>query len=604
MWDICLFIVAGLIATSLFLAFLMMLFRNKAPEIFDSAKILVVGVVSSAVTLFIPIYHNIFVAEKLSEPVKAIMTALVSLHNTIRLFVVDGDFDFITENLKRNEVEGITYTAYCVLFSILFVVAPALTFSFVLSFFKNVSAYAKYYLSLKSGVYIFSELNENSLALARDIRKNHKRNSLLVFTDVFDNDDEKSYELIHHAKVLGAVCFKKDITTIKFGKLNPLVKFNFFIIGEDYNENIGQALKLGEKYKYKKNTNMYVCSTKVESEALLSNVLVSKENEKRRIHMKIRRVNDVYSLIMRTLYETGYEKVFSTAVEDENGIKWINALVVGMGQHGTEMTKSLAWFCQMDGYRLRVNAMDIDKKAESKFKSLCPELMDDDYNDHFDVDGEAGYSIKVHSEVDVDTEEFDKFVCGLPQITYVFVALGDDEKNVATAIKLRSLFLRKGYKPAIQTIVYNTEKKNSLIGIKNYGKQEYEIDFIGDIKSSYSEKVIMNSDIENKALARHLNWGDEASFWQYDYNRKSSMASAVHREMKIKCKIPGIEKEPKEREEAELWNIRKLEHNRWNAYMRSEGYVHGKERNDLAKVHHLLVPFVELPLKEQVKDDD
>ena len=75
------------------------------------------------------------------------------------------------------------------------------------------------------------------------------------------------------------------------------------------------------------------------------------------------------------------------------------------------------------------------------------------------------------------------------------------------------------------------------------------------------------------------------------------------------CGMPGIEKEPTERLEKELWDLRILEHRRWNAYMRAEGYVYGgtveKEgRNDLAKTHNCLVPFDMLPLKEQEKDDD
>lgn len=52
--------------------------------------------------------------------------------------------------------------------------------------------------------------------------------------------------------------------------------------------------------------------------------------------------------------------------------------------------------------------------------------------------------------------------------------------------------------------------------------------------------------------------------------------------------------------------IAELEHKRWNAYMRSEGYVyvHGEKRNDMAKIHHLMIPFNELPPKEQEKDID
>ena len=61
----------------------------------------------------------------------------------------------------------------------------------------------------------------------------------------------------------------------------------------------------------------------------------------------------------------------------------------------------------------------------------------------------------------------------------------------------------------------------------------YEIEFVGDIKTSYSREVILNSEVESKALERHLQWGKEESFWAYEYNNRSSIASAIHQKMKI-----------------------------------------------------------------------
>ena len=53
--------------------------------------------------------------------------------------------------------------------------------------------------------------------------------------------------------------------------------------------------------------------------------------------------------------------------------------------------------------------------------------------------------------------------------------------------------------------------------------------------------------------------------------------------MKEYCRIPGIEKTACERTEQELNAIRVLEHMRWNAYMRADGYTYSPSRNDLAK---------------------
>lgn len=599
MWTIFLTISIIVLLGAIGLAIVKGKSRYKSGRVLAPSKILFIGVVISSVVLFIPIYYEIFQASDCG----VFETVLISIHNMIRLFIVDGEFEFITSGLA--DAPPSVFRAYTFVFSILFVLAPVLTFGFVLSFFKNVSAYKRYITHYNSDVYIFSELNEKSLALANSLYNNNSKKRLFIFTDVFEREEEQSYELIEKAKELGAICFKKDIITIDFSFHSSKSALSFFAIGEDQSENISQALKIIDKLKYRDNTNLYVFSTQVEAEILLANAF--ENNGDKPMLIKVRRVNEVQSLINRNLYENGFEKIFSGAYPNEDGVKKINAVVIGMGQHGTEMTKALSWFCQMDGYEVEINSFDKDKNAKDKFLSLCPELMS--FSGKTDIPGDAKYTLSIHAGIDVDTATFDSIIESLPRTTYVFVALGNDEKNISVAVKLRAMFERMKYTPVIQTVVYNSEKKEALTDVKNFKGSPYKIDFIGDMKSSYSEEVILDSDVEKEALNRHMKWGEESEFWRYDYNYKSSIASAIHRKMKILCKIPGIEKDPKDRTEKELWALRVLEHRRWNAYMRSEGYVYGgtiekSGRNDLAKMHNCLVPFDELPLKEQEKDDD
>ncbi len=592
-WIIFFIISASVLVCSVAAAIVYGKKRYKSGRILDPLKLLFAGVIVSSVLLFIPIYWGTFK----SSDCGIIETLLISFHNMIRLFMVDGEFEFITDNLSGTT--GWTTKAYTVLFAILFASAPVLTFVFVLSFFKNLSAYKRYFFHLKPQVFIFSELNEKSLALAQSLYGGNPKKRLFVFTNISEKSEDQIYELIEKAKELGAILFKKDIISVNFLFCIKRSQLNFFTIRENYSENITQSLKIIGNGKYGENSNLYVFSTQIESEILLDNAF----DEGASSRIKVRRVNETQSLINRTLYDTGFEKIFEKAVDSGDSVKKINAVVIGLGQHGTEMTKALSWFCQMDGYEVTINSFDIDEMAEDRFRSLCPELMDDEHNRN-DVDGEAAYKIKIHSGIDVDTKKFDDTVMQLPTPTYVFVALGNDEKNISCAIKLRTVFERAGYAPAIQAVVYDSDKKEALADIKNFKKQEYLIDFIGDLKSSYSEEVILSQEVEEKALARHKKYGDEQSFWQYDYNYKSSVASAIHYKMKCNCKIAGITKETKDRTEEELWAIRKLEHRRWNAYMRSQGYVFGEARYDLAKQHHCLVPFDKLPLEEQIKDDD
>ena len=94
------------------------------------------------------------------------------------------------------------------------------------------------------------------------------------------------------------------------------------------------------------------------------------------------------------------------------------------------------------------------------------------------------------------------------------------------------------------------------------------------------------------------------SFWRYDYNYRSSVASVIHSKMKKECNIPGSTKSISERTDAEKRFFRELEHKRWNAYVRSDGFVYAPIRDKLAKTHNLLVPFDKLTYEEQIKDDN
>lgn len=572
--------------------------KYKAGRLLDPTRILFMGIILTSLILFLPIYNSTFSENDKCGPFHIFF---LSVHNMIRLFVVDGDFDIITKNVPQDPAW--VYVAYTGLMSILFVLAPILTFGFVMSFFKNASAYKNYFYHYNSNVYIFSKLTEKSLALAEDLHKKPE-GRFFVFTEVLENEEGKNYDLVEKARALGAVCFKNDIVGINFSFHNKNREINFFVIGEDETENVNQALKLINKIGGRKNTNLYVFSAQMETEILLAQAYNDYGGTQ---NIKVRRINNVQSLVLRNLYENGYEKIFQPAYDDGTGVKKINAVVVGMGQHGTEMTKALSWFCQMDGYLAEIHALDLDDRAEEKFTSQCPELMK--FSGKLDIEGDAKYTIRIHSGMDVDTISFDNLIASLPETTYVFVALGNDEKNISTAVKLRMIFERLGIKPVIQAVIYNSDKKEALKDAENYNGGRYNIDFVGDIKTSYSENVVLGSDVEKQALQRHMQWGEERKFWQYNYNYKSSVASAIHKKMKIECGIPGIEKTPKDRTKEELWAIRTLEHCRWNAYMRSEGYVYSgsiekSTRNDLAKKHHCLVPFKDLPLKEQEKDDD
>ena len=123
-------------------------------ENFDSRKrfflapfhVFLIGFFIAAVVLFYPVYYTDFL-ESDQGFVKVIKSVLLSIHNVLRLFVLDGEFDNIRDLLSDStRVESSVGAVYTIYAAIIYIAAPALTAGVVLSFFKGASAFIKFSL--------------------------------------------------------------------------------------------------------------------------------------------------------------------------------------------------------------------------------------------------------------------------------------------------------------------------------------------------------------------------------------------------------------------------------------------------------------------------
>lgn len=433
--------------------------------------------------------------------------------------------------------------------------------------------------------------------MAESIKKSRPQ-TLIVFTDVYNESGETAGELQSAARDLGAACFKQDIAALRVSSHKRTNRIRFFIIGENEDENMRQASWLINAYGNISGMELYLFSDSVESSLLLQSISVD--------GMKIRRIDENKSFITQLLYDRGAD-LFQNAVLHTNGKKEISAVILGLGHYGTEMLKALSWFGQMDNSQLSLTAIDCRNDAEDRFTYLCPELMSVRHNGSGEV-GDAQYTICIHSGIDVLSSKCLDILMQLASLTYVFVALGDDSKNVECAVHIRELCERMGMHPQIHAVVFNDFSSGVLCNAVNFRGTPYDIQFVGSLKARYNEQVILNSKLEDEALKRHLLWGEEDSFWRYEFNYRSSVASALHQRVKIQCGISGADKDPAARTPEDRDRLRLIEHRRWNAYMRSEGYCYSgsrdkASRNDMGKLHHDLVPFDMLTEEEKQKDD-
>lgn len=584
MWNICLCLSVIVLLGAFFWA----LTERKGyrhGQLLTSFNVVFIGVFLAVFIAMLPVFREM--TEKTGEQI------MLSLVQTLQVFTINVDAGFILDNISS---DGIGSSLYSLYMSFLFCVGPVLTFGVIISFFKNVMAGMFYVLHYFHDVYVFSRLNEKTLYLAKDLKTHHPR-SLIVFTDVDRDEGNVVSEDLESARELRALIFEKDIVTVDFFRHSKKAELTFFAMSENESENVTQGLKLLNLYKDRDHTGLYVFSSGTDGELLFSNA------DKGKVHL--RRVNEVRSLIYHYLYDEG-TSLFDNAVENGENTKEITALVLGLGKYGTEMTKALAWYGQMDGYTIKIHVFDKDAEAEDRFRGSCPDLMNEMYNG-VNKEGQESYCIKIHSGMDVDGASFVREIASIPNVTFVFAALGDDGKNIEMAAKMRMLSERNAWKPQIKTVVYAAEEAQALKEICNRSGQAYDIESIGDLESSTSEAVLMGSELERLALERHIKVREEEEFWRYEYFYRSSMASAIHMKARLACGISGEEKDPDSLTEKEIEDIARLEHRRWNTYLRSEGYIFSgttdkASRNDLAKMHPDLVSYDDLPKEEKQKD--
>ena len=592
---------------------------------FDNSKgqltpfqIFLVGFSIGTALLFIPIYYTDYFAGDVEIP-RIIKTVFLSIHNTIRVFILDGDFDIIQNTVgdpeRVNPILGIAYSVYGAL---IFVAAPVMTASFVLSFFKNASAYIKYTLNRSKEIYYISELNERSLTLAENILSSARKGRMVVFFDIHEMNEEMSSDMIVAAKRLGAVCFHKDITEVNLKPHLKGIKRKFYFISENEDKNVRQALALIKECRSSSvyntpSSSFYVFSTTVDSEIIID----SADNG----NMILRRVNENRNLVINTLMED--KEIFGRYI-DRDGKKVISALVIGSGNYGSELTKAMCWCGQLPGYEINIHVIDKDKDAKKRFAAQAPELVK---KSGVEKDGEAKYSINFYPGVDVFTTDLTDTLEKIGDISVAFVTLGTDQTNIAVAMRLRSELAKLGIKnnffsPNIYAVVYGTLKNDTIMengGLKRFGTENYNIRFIGDIRDRYSLEVVEQGALESIGMQIHMGWNKKQSsgidlsnlspeeiekkkkkeeenkriYDKYEYYRRASIATAAHIQILDNLEITFPD------EESQQIN----EHARWNAYMRSEGYVYAKEKKDhIARTHPDLDSFDRLDDEKKMLD--
>lgn len=544
-------------------------------------RIFAAGVLAADIAALFPVLMN------LDQPET---NAIVPLFIALQMGSLNTSFG---ELLKGASALGIVYQVY---FSVLCILSPVVLGGVVVTMFQNAADSLKYLLNRRrSAVYLFSEINDHALLLAESIAS-HERKALIVFCGCSDNDSESVAE----ARASGCIFIAKPEFDIVLRSKKTRV---YFEISEDENENLRRTKILLQKYTTAEcpsdyqNIRVFLFSAQEETGLALDAA------NKQGIRVQI---VDRNRLAANQLL---FEHPLYTAV---HGKKKISVLVVGAGHTGKEIVKDAVW-CGQLGPDYHVDVTVIDKNAEhveAVMRKDCPEIF------------AAPYSVSFIA-ADAETEQFESVLdarCG--DADYIAVCLGNDGLNIKTALFLRAYYLRKDScftnEPFIAVLTSDDTNYQSVAEFAAIDREKqikygwtavseqslnYRLCPFGSYSSIYSYDFLVDSLLEKLAINVHYAYdlaGDhdktteQESQIRYnvsEINRRSDRATALH--IRYKLFMLGYDmKEMKNasaeeiagsgrlleqlksqlKDSAVIDRMARVEHDRWCAFMRAEGW--------------------------------
>ncbi len=592
-----------------------------------------------------------------------------SLIHTLQTFSMDEDYtDYILKGKDLvNAVLGSGGWYYAALVSLLNVgcvaAGGAILFTIVLNFFPNIKLWFMR-ADVRRPICYFSELNDQSLALARSIRaseeeklKQYKRErksggkseklkkphpAILVFSDVYaDTDNERTSERIQEAKFLGAVCLKNDLSSQHLSK-RPGKKFFLMDVEETANlqtlcalfskeklESLNESLKSRRNEPEKKPENgekpprdeYYLFYRTEGSELILDHIdgELSKAYGKKEPLCKekplIISVNEYQRLACNLMMDKPLYAALDAGEQDGK----LQVTIFGAGAIGTELFLAVYWCGQMLHHALHITVVAKEKEEEfyAKINNINPDILKtaEEGNELLRIypgersDCAAPYFKLEYVQADLQKNDLMKKLVAegkngrIVDSDYFMVALGSDKENLEMAEKLgRNVTIHRAdqkKKPAPVAFVLYDDALRKSVSYARSGSEMSGVDFypFASLDETFDIRRIVFENIQDDAQKINDTYraavADKMSK-KYEklasdpYSAWADIARAIHLQYKAFCTVPPADdtkeenispvdryKEMVKQDNSPLRTSHKiawLEHRRWNAFMRAQGF--------------------------------
>lgn len=488
--------------------------------------------------------------------------------------------------------------------------------------------------------YFFSELNEASLSLAKNVYDNcgtSIKNPIFIFTDAYiDDENEKSSELLHEAKQIGAICVRNDLLHIRKCKYG---KCKIFLIDENEISNLSSLSYLAqhEQKDVLKETEIYLFSqsdayieVKQKVRKLLMNRTLKKEKFLETELPKIVPIQRYRNLISNLLVDIPLYEPLINRINKNQKVEKLNITILGVGEIGTEMFLSCYWISQMLNIKTVINIVSKEPEEDfwNKINAVNNEIRPttttyENISKKIELPL-LKYNSKEYAEpycytnyinCDVNSTGFAEIMNStddevITKADYILISLGSDANNISIANQVCRHIGQKciencdSKKTVITYVVYDSELSETLNQNKWHSftseTSDVYMQAIGSFKELYSEINVFMEKFDEKL--KHIERGSDVL--DADYRFWAEVARKMHRKYKAfsiglaeksifdfkntqkeyneyniqvlskyKKFALGIDKTERCAEEINLLHqLAWLEHRRWNAFTRVRGF--------------------------------
>lgn len=499
-------------------------------------------------------------------------TALIgNLIRVLRVVAVDSDIMEYHDVIEAGIGNSVITKIYFILLGIIHIALPTVSaFTAITVLFHCFSSLQLFIANnCQKPVYIFSEVNECSLQLAKSLGKTNCH-------IIFSNSSNRSLNN-ENESTRGFIFKEEPISEIKI-KCNNKKDIYFLCISQDEDDSLSYTLQLIEKFSKYSNTEQ-------------EHIHIYQFTKHRDFSVYIDSVNKA-SLDIHCINE--YEMLIYDLLDKYPLFKFgkpnIHVLLHGLSDINKVALKAIVWCGQLIGFSMKISVVGTNIKNQiDELKIDVPGLFTDRYHiDFYDCSSEK--------------ETTDTITKKCSDANYIIVSSDSDNYTMNQGILLRRLFYRlsKDFNNCPPIFCYIKEPAKHNI-VKNLAtaesnqkrKMSYDLIPFGNLSEIYSYEKLVDSDLEKIAKNVHLAYEEIFSDGEIDVkeaikrynifeiNKRSNRANALH--IRYKLNLLGLDYSSDEDvcsvnmsdyfSEEYLKKLSISEHDRWIAFLEAEGWI-------------------------------